>query len=106
MYVKKQVWETKLLTVDNKSCANLAIICYPIDLDEILKAYDFGDSHLAKPNPKFVSWEFALLGDLQTTAISCHVQSMARILDAGHKFLVATQVKRRLIVQQENIFQI
>jgi hypothetical protein len=47
-----------------------------------------------------------LLDDPQTTAIACHVQTMARILDAGHKSLVATQVKCRLIVQQENIFQI
>lgn len=95
-----------MLKVDNKSCVNLAIICYPIDLDEILKAYDVGNSLLTKPKPKFVSWEFALLGDPQTTAIACHVQTMARILDAGHKSLVATQVKCRLIVQQENIFQI
>ena len=87
--------------MDSKSHGNLAIICCPINLYEILKAYDVGNNLLAKPNPEFVSWEFSLLGDIQTTAIACHVQRMACILDAGHKLLVATQVKLQLIVQQE-----
>ncbi len=58
--------------MDDESHVNLAVICYPIYLDKILKAYDIGDSLLAKPHPQFVSWEFALLVDPQTTAIACH----------------------------------
>ncbi len=52
-----------------KSHPNFAIICDPVDFNQVLKAYDVGDSLLANPNPEFVSWELALLGDLQTTTM-------------------------------------
>jgi hypothetical protein len=36
VHFKEQVRETKLLAIDNKSCLNFAIICDPIDLDQVL----------------------------------------------------------------------
>jgi hypothetical protein len=90
---EEQVRENKLLAMVNKSCLNFAIICDPIDLDQVLLAYDVGDSLLAKPNPELVCREFALLSDLQTTAIAYHVQSTTCLLDPRHEASVATQVK-------------
>jgi hypothetical protein len=43
-----------------------------------------------KPNLELVSQELALLGDLQTTAIACHVKSMTPLPDHGHEAPVAT----------------
>ncbi len=45
--------------------------------------HDVGNSLLAKPNSELVSREPALLGDLQSTTIACHVQSMTHLLDPG-----------------------
>jgi hypothetical protein len=73
VHFKEWVRETKLLAMDDESHLNFAIICDPVDCNHVLYAYDVGDSLLAKPNPELVSWELALLGDLQTTAIAYHV---------------------------------
>jgi hypothetical protein len=94
VHVKEQVRETKLLGMDDKCCLNIAITCDPIDFNQVLSAYDVGDSLLAKPNTELVSQELALLGDLQTTAIACNVQSTTCLPDHGHEATVATQVKR------------
>jgi hypothetical protein len=47
VHIKEQVRETKLLAMDDKSCLNFAIICDTMDLDQVLLAYDVGDSLLA-----------------------------------------------------------
>jgi hypothetical protein len=36
VHLKEQVRETKLLAMDNKSCLNFAIICDPLDPDQVL----------------------------------------------------------------------
>jgi hypothetical protein len=90
VYFNEQVRETKLLAMDDRSHLNFAIIYDPVDLDQVLLAYDVGDSLLAKPNPELVSRELALVGDPQTTAIACHVQSMTHLPDHGHEAPVAS----------------
>jgi hypothetical protein len=62
--------------MDNKSCVHFAVICHPVNLDEILEAYDVGDGLVAKPGPEFVSRYLALLGDLETTTIAQHIESI------------------------------
>jgi hypothetical protein len=43
VHFKKQVRQTKRASMDNKSCVHFAVICDPVDLDDILEAYDVGD---------------------------------------------------------------
>ncbi len=85
---------------------NLTVIGYSITLDEILEANHVGDCLLAIPDLKLLAWNSALLGDLQTTPVTGHDERVAGIKDLGREPLVAAKVKRRLVIQQENIPEI
>jgi hypothetical protein len=80
--------------VNDKGGANLAVIGYPITLDEILEANYVGDCLLAVPDLILVAWNSALLGDLQTTPITGHDERVAGTKDLGREPLVAAKVKR------------
>jgi hypothetical protein len=41
--------------MDNKRCVHFAVVCDPVDLDEILEAYDVGDGIFTEPHPKLVA---------------------------------------------------
>jgi hypothetical protein len=61
---------------DNKSCVHVAVICDPVDLDEILEAYDVGDGVFTEPHPNLVSRYLALLRALETIIFACYIESM------------------------------
>ncbi len=57
-------------------CVLFPVICDPVDLDEILEAYDIGNGFFTEPHPKLVARYLALFCDLETTTIACHIESM------------------------------
>jgi hypothetical protein len=71
---KKQVRHTKRAAMDNKSCVHFAVICDPVDLDEILEAYGVGDGIFTEPHPKLVARYLVLHHDLETTTVACHIE--------------------------------
>jgi hypothetical protein len=79
--------------VDNKFCVQLAIIGHPITLDKVLEANDIGDCFLAELDQILVTWYLAFLGDLQTTTIAHHQESIFSLEYLRCKHLVATQIK-------------
>jgi hypothetical protein len=79
--------------MDNKSSVHFAVICDPVDLDKILEAYDVGDGVFTEPHPKLVARYLALLCDLQTTTVTCHIESMHGLSHQVHKLPVATQIE-------------
>jgi hypothetical protein len=62
--------------MDNKSCVYFAVICDPVDIDKILEAYDVGDGAFTEPHPQLVARYLALLSDIQTTTVACHIESI------------------------------
>jgi hypothetical protein len=66
---------------------------HPITLDKVLETYDVSDCFLAVPNQILVAWYLAFLGDLETAAIACHLESILGLDNLGYKFLVAIQIK-------------
>ena len=75
--------------MNNKGCVHLAIIGHSVTLDEILEAYNVGNSLLAVPDWILVAWDVAFLGDLQTTAIARHGECIRCLRDLRREFLVA-----------------
>ena len=61
-------WTTKVVSTLLK--------CDPVDLDDILEAYDDGDVVFTEPHPKLLARYLALLCDLETTTVACHIESM------------------------------
>jgi hypothetical protein len=84
--------------VDNKCCVQLAIIRHSITLDKVLEANDVCDGFLAVPDQILVARYLAFFGDLQTTAIARHRESILSFDYLGCKQLIATQIKGLLVV--------
>ena len=76
--------------MDYKCSVHFAIVHHPITLDKVLETYDVSDGFLAVPNQILVAWYLAFLGDLETTAIACHLESILGLDNLGCKLLVAT----------------
>jgi hypothetical protein len=89
--------------VNNKGGANLTVIGHSITLDEILEANYVGNCLLGEPDLILVAWDSAFFCDLQTPPITGHDERVAGPEDLGREPLVAAKVKRRLVVQQEDI---
>ncbi len=76
--------------MDHKFSVHFTIVLHPLTLDKVLETYDVSDGFLAVPNQILVAWYLAFLGDLETNAIACHLESILGLDNLGCKFLVAT----------------
>ena len=92
--------------MNDKGGANLTVIGHSITLDEILEANYVGNCLLGEPDLILIAWYSAFLGDLQTPPIAGHDERVASPEDLGREPLVATKVKRRLVVQQKDISKV
>jgi len=87
--------------MDQKCCVQLAIIGYLITLDKVHEANDICYGFLAVPNKILVARYLALLGDLQTTAIARHQESILSLDYLGCERLVATLIEGHLLTLLE-----
>ena len=90
MHFKQQVRQPRSTAMNNKGSVHLAIIGHSVTLDEILEAYNVGNSLLAVPDWILVAWNLTFLGDPQTTAIARHGECISCLRDLRREFLVAT----------------
>ena len=89
--------------VNNKGGADLTVIGHSIILDEILEANCVRNCLLGEPDLILVAWDSAILGDSAPPPITGHDERVAGHRDLGREPLVTAKVKRRLVVQQEDI---
>ena len=69
------------------------IISYLITLDKVLEANNDCDGFLPVPDQILLARHLAFIGDLQTTTIACHPESVLSFDYLGCKRLVTTQIK-------------
>jgi hypothetical protein len=90
MHFKQQVRQPKSTVMDNECHVQLTIIGFSVALDEILEANNVSYCLLAVPNWALVAWYLALLGDPQTSTITCNCKSIDCLPDLSCELLVAT----------------
>ncbi len=79
--------------MNNKSCVHLAIIGHSVTLDEILEAYNVGNSLLAVPDWILIAWNLAFLSDLQTPSLLVMVSALVAFVTSDVNFLLQHKSK-------------